>query len=327
MTARVTMRTPLRYRDGADAALDRPPHVRAASGAAFVAGRMAVIQDDANFIALVDPVSGVAESLPLPAGHGGRRLFDDRRGNKRFKLDLEACVAIVSGSGIMLVAFGSGSSPARQRIVVVDRAETREPTVSVVTANALYESLRRETAFAGSDLNIEGALLRDGRITLFGCGNGEAAGELVPLNATCALDWSALERYLRAPGTVLPPPPRDVVQYVLGSIDGFPLGFTDAATWGDAVMFSAVAEDSPDARRDGRVAGSVLGIIAADGQVRHTRITGERGIPFHGKVEGLAIDRGGRAVLYALVDDDDSDTAAELCVIEVTGSWPSREGV
>ena len=48
-------------------------------------------------------------------------------------------------------------------------------------------------------------------------------------------------------------PARDVVRYELGVIDGIPLGFTDATALGDAVLFSAAAEDSPDATRDGRV--------------------------------------------------------------------------
>ncbi len=61
--ARVLSRRPLRYDDGADATRDRPAHVRAGSGCAFVdipgvGRRLAVVQDDAHFIALVNATRG-----------------------------------------------------------------------------------------------------------------------------------------------------------------------------------------------------------------------------------------------------------------------------
>jgi hypothetical protein len=71
-----------------------------------VGGRLAVIQDDANFVAFVDAESGDVDALALSPGEGGARCFDDARGNKAHKLDLEAC--IVHGS--RLIAFGSGVS-------------------------------------------------------------------------------------------------------------------------------------------------------------------------------------------------------------------------
>ena len=43
-------------------------------------------------------------------------MFDDVRGNKKLKLDLEACIVLPDGR---LVAFGSGSSPQREKIVTV----------------------------------------------------------------------------------------------------------------------------------------------------------------------------------------------------------------
>src|SRR4051794_24780273 len=114
LSARAVRAVPLLYAEGADAALDRPAHVRSASGIARVAGRIAVIQDDANSVALVNPPTGLARAITLPAGEGGVRQFDDLRGNKRFKLDLESCVLVRDGDGPgMLMALGSGSLPAR----------------------------------------------------------------------------------------------------------------------------------------------------------------------------------------------------------------------
>jgi hypothetical protein len=69
LTARITRAVPLLYVDGADPSLDRPAHVRSASGLARVAGCFAVVQDDANFVAVVDAATGLAR-LPASAGSG-----------------------------------------------------------------------------------------------------------------------------------------------------------------------------------------------------------------------------------------------------------------
>src|SRR5690348_6229765 len=82
----------LRYMDVAPLGEDRPRHVRAASGLAWTAGRLAVIQDDVAFIALVG--AGDVSAITLPRGANGRRRFEVRLGNKMEKLDLEACVAV-----------------------------------------------------------------------------------------------------------------------------------------------------------------------------------------------------------------------------------------
>ncbi|HEX8906906.1 MAG TPA: hypothetical protein VF771_18795, partial [Longimicrobiaceae bacterium] len=73
LAARVVRSVPLLYAAGADPSLDRPAHVRAASSAVRIGGRLAVVQDDANFVAMVDPETGLADAITLPAGHGGAR--------------------------------------------------------------------------------------------------------------------------------------------------------------------------------------------------------------------------------------------------------------
>jgi len=145
LRARVVRSIPLLYADGAYAALDRPAHVRAGSGIAWIGGLLAVVQDDANFIALVDPASYDVRALTLPAGEGGVRLFGSDRGNKQLKLDLEACVALPDGpGGEMLVAFGSGSTPQRERIVLVDTPGVND--LSLQRADITYSYIPRSDA-------------------------------------------------------------------------------------------------------------------------------------------------------------------------------------
>ncbi|MGZ3477188.1 MAG: hypothetical protein ACXWUG_26785, partial [Polyangiales bacterium] len=47
-------RRELRYGLGADPSIDRPAHVRAASAVVRMGTRLAIVQDDASFLALVD---------------------------------------------------------------------------------------------------------------------------------------------------------------------------------------------------------------------------------------------------------------------------------
>lgn len=74
LAARVVKRSALHYSGGPDEATDRPGHVRAGSGLAQVAGGLVVIQDDSNFLALIDPERPMAaQAIPLPAGPDASR--------------------------------------------------------------------------------------------------------------------------------------------------------------------------------------------------------------------------------------------------------------
>jgi hypothetical protein len=119
LSAIVRSRVSLLYAEGADSSTDRPAHVRAASGLVRVNDRIALIQDDASFVALIDAASGQAHAIPLPTGDDGVRQFDHTRGNKKHKLDLEACVATALDGDPTLLAFGSGSKPRREVVDVM----------------------------------------------------------------------------------------------------------------------------------------------------------------------------------------------------------------
>lgn len=323
LAARVIRVTPLIYTSGADAALDRPAHVRAGSSLARFGHILAVVQDDANFVAIIDTQTQETRAIELPVGEGGVRQFDDLRGNKRFKCDFEACVAVAAHGADALLAFGSGSSPLRERVMVIRDPAGASPQVTVAETPELYAALRAAQDFAGSDMNIEGAVMVGDQVRLFGRGNGVARGTLLPLDATCDLAWPALWAYLQSPRAGAPPQPQTIVQYQLGELAGLRLGFTDAASGPGALIFSAAAEDSPDATRDGPVAGSVLGVFDTTGQARWTALCDADGERFTGKVEGVALmpDRPYRA--YVVVDRDDPGHPSELCEVELAGSWYS----
>ena len=321
LRAVVTARRALHYALGGDVDEDRPAHVRAASSLAWIGGQIALVQDDANFVALVDAADGDAHVIALPRGKGGLRLFDDVRGNKKFKLDLEACAAIESVDGPVLLAFGSGSKKRRRTVVTIDRFDHDTPRVRTADATTFYELLETATAFAGGDMNIEGVLPIADTVRFFGRGNGATRRGIDAVNATCDVSLTALLEYLDDPIHRAPPGADGFVQYALGNIDGVSLGFTDAASCGADVLYTATAEASADATVDGAIAGSAVGVIDVTGGVRFAVITDANGVAIREKVEGLLLSRSAPGVVYLVLDPDDTTRPSELCTVALHGDW------
>ncbi len=118
LEAHVVRRVAMTYDAGPSEPDDRPPHVRAASGLSAFKEYLAVIQDDANWLALID-ADGRIHALPLPPGPSGARVFSRDRGNKHEKFDLEACTTVPGEGSHELIGFGSGSHVGREWILRV----------------------------------------------------------------------------------------------------------------------------------------------------------------------------------------------------------------
>jgi len=341
LSAHVLSRFPMRYARGPELAQDRPSHVRAASGVAWLPlaladgprrEQLAVIQDDAAFVALVDPDSGLAQAAALPAGPGGARLFQKERGNKHLKLDLEACVVGSVFGAPHLVAFGSGSSEPRERIVLLpcDTAfQAAERGAHVKDARAFYAALRAEEAFSGSELNLEGVVLRENphslrrELLLFQRGNGAEVSGRAAVNATAIVSWPSFVEWLESDDPAKSPPPlRAVTRYDLGEVDGVRLTFTDAANGPrGSVLFLACAEASPNTVDDGEVRGTYVGVIGADGGVRVAPLLDEAGRPSRDKAEGIVRDVRQAHRVVLTVDRDDPDLPSDLLHVSLEGGW------
>jgi len=299
LTVTIVSERLLRYTRPAHPDDDRPAHVRAASGLAVLDGKLFVIQDDANFIAVVD--GDEVEAIALPRGPGGRRQFESALGNKLDKLDLEACIADAGE----LIAFGSGSIPiVREQICRV--GGDRE--VVIASASELYGNVR---AAIGGVLNVEGAAHVGGELWLFHRGN---TGPSDPGPAIARVSFAEFRAFLDgAPAPAI----RGVDRYDLGTtIDGVRFGFTDAATCGDRVFVVCAAEASRDAIEDGVVGGSRIGVLDRE-LVRYAPLVGTDGRPR--KVEGLAFE--GRDRAWITVDSDDPHAPAPLCEVSFEGPW------
>lgn len=234
-------------------------------------------------------------------------------------MDLEACVTTIAmDGGPILVAIGSGSSRAREQIVIV-QGDSRP---RIIGAAALYEALRANASFAGSELNIEGAaFLPGGVLRLFQRGNGAPRGDRRPVNATGDLDWGVLWSFLNEEERARPPALCNIVQYDLGQTEGIRFTFTDATLAGSgAIVYLASAEDSPDAVQDGEVLGTSIGLIETD-RARWTHLLDERGQKLKEKAEGVALDPGNPSCAWLCIDPDDPDRPSDLCEVELSGSW------
>lgn len=317
-SARVVARRAMRYAAGADPRDDRLGFVRAGSGIAWIGDRLAVVQDDAHFVALVDPETGMAEAVALPADAEGRRLFDESRGLKHLKMDLESCFARPHERGLTLTALGSGSTDRRTRIVRLHFATpTTAPTVQVLDATAMYAALAADHRFSGSALNVEGALVRGDELVLFQRGNGAASVALAAVNSVGILSLAAFDRYLAGDGPA--PTLTQVTQYDLGRAHGVPYGFTDATLTPDGdVLFVASAEDSASTVSDGAVLGTVVGRIDAAGSARTGQLFEEDGAASRLKAEAIALDPRDLHRAFVVIDVDDPSAPSELLEIRLS---------
>ena len=233
------------------------------------------------------------------------RLPAGKKDRKRSKPDFEAIVALPPFEhypvGALLV-LGSGSRRARRTGVIVplDDRGAIDQRATVTDLAALYGALEREF----DELNVEAAFVDGAYLSLLHRGNkGDARNARVRI---------ALPPLLGALSAGVPPPRSallDITAFSLGSIAGVPLCFTDAAALPDGgFAFTAVAEDTDDSYADGACAGSAIGIVDGEDNVRALwRLEPSL------KVEGIGVRplRGGLEIRI-VTDADDSTVPAQL---------------
>lgn len=306
LSAQIVSRRSLHHADGT--------HVRAASGLCWFQGNLCMVQDDALQLAMLDLQSGTVQALDLPLRADGARFFDVQRGNKADKPDFESCLAITLEGAPKLLAFGSGSRPNRETLLLV-HADLR---CELLDAHALYAGMRAAPDLLRNELNVEAAVrleLPAGPVLrLFQRSNGALLGTEPAACASFDLAWPTLEMYLRGRGPA--PLPQDVRHYALGSLDGARLTFTDATVHGSEVLFLASAEASPSAYDDGAVTGSVLGLLDAT-SARTCLLLNEQGQPVLDKAEGIALLAPDRALV--VFDPDDHTRPATLVEVALRG--------
>lgn len=293
---------------------DLPAYVRGASTLRRWHGVVVVAQDDVSALAVVDVMRPDAVvPVLLPRGEAGRRTFGPSLGNKTFKMDLEASVVLPDGR---YVAFGSGSTERRETIVVMHP----DRRVVLVDGHAWYAQLRGEPAFAGDELNVEGALVVEDALWLFQRRNSVGSQSAI---GVIALD--AFVRWIDGRGQT--PSIQSVHAVDLGAVEGVPYGFTDATVVPNGDVYAiASAEATANAYDDGPVLGTILLRLARDARPLMTferwDIADVDGTPTTSKIEGLEYASGSGDArepleFWAVTDDDDESAASLLLRIRV----------
>jgi hypothetical protein len=291
----------------------RHAHLAAGSGMQVLGATAYVIADDelhlARFAATGTTPGTMLRVLPGPD------LPLDPDARKAAKPDLEALTRLPGtddGGAPLLVGVPSGSKPHRGTGFAwpLDASGALTGTPATVDFAPLYDALRGRIR---GKLNIEGAALRGSELVLLHRGNSARGAA-----ASIGLDLPTVQRQLRAgrlDGTAV----TGVQAHDLGELDGVRLGFTDAvALPGGRIGFTAAAEVTDDPVDDGRVTGSVVGVLGARGQVEQLRRIGGTGM----KVEGIAVvqspagqallDGADQVHLRLVTDDDDASRASQL---------------
>lgn len=309
LRAEIREKRPLRYSAEPGTASGIASYVRAASAIRRLGTRLIVIQDDVNALAVIDASNRIVPLL-LPRGADGRRSFDDTIGNKRLKMDLEAAVALPDAR---VLAFGSGSARAREKILVVEWGTS----VRVRRAPGLYARLRKHCETVGTELNIEGAVIQGHRLRLFQRGNGERVTGGRSGSLVFDVDFAQFLAWLAGRGPV--PNVTDVLEVDLGTIDGVPFGFTDAAVTADGrIAFLACAEESANVRGDGPVLGCRFGWLD-DTDASVTAVIEPDGRATALKLEGIEPRPGSTEMFDVVADMDRPDQPALLVGLRVSG--------
>jgi hypothetical protein len=284
----------------AAAASMRPLHLSAASGLVCLNSIMYVVADDELHLGVFSTDSEPGHLIRLFDGV----LPDSQAARKRQKPDLEALTLLPAFRDFphgALLAVGSGSRPNRCRGVLL--ALDPHGAICGSPRNLDLSSILAPLNEEFSEVNIEGAVVVQDELRLFQRGNkGQAANAIIRFQLSPVLDALQKERA----GAIKP---AAINRLDLGFIDGVPLSFTDAAPLPDGGMvFTAVAEDSEDAFRDGPCVGAAIGIADSNGDLR-CLLQLDR--PH--KVEGIdARLDGNRLDLLLVTDADNAEIPAAL---------------
>jgi hypothetical protein len=286
--------------------------VRAASAVVgFGDGRL-VVSDDATHAAWLRPGAETTRVRLLPPVEG-HEVFEEERGTKHLKPDLEtACEVSVDGSPAVLV-MGSGSSPRRMRWCLV-RLVNGTPEVAVAEMADVYAAVAEAFRVGLDVLNLEGACTVGAALRWFhrglptaGLPSGSVDLDLDAVVAAALGDLDAADLRVTRP-----------VHYDLGSVDGVGLAVTDVVALPDGDLLAcAAAEDSPNARDDGPVTATALTRIRDDSVQEVVPLPHLGGAVL--KVEGLMVLDAdpAEATLFAVTDVDDPEAASWAATLRV----------
>jgi hypothetical protein len=251
-----------------------------------------IIGDDSNFLFELNNHWKIINTIQM----FDRPTNAEKRIVKKIKPDLEAMTLVPPSH---LLAIGSGSLPEVRDVGVLINLAAQDE-LEYLNFNDMYEMLRSIT----SQVNIEGACNVDDKIVLLNRGDNEHSNQLIITN------WN--RKQLTVDKQL------DIHFLDLPQIENVNSGFTGCVYLPetDLMIFCASAEETSNAYDDGKIKGSMLGLMENFTQQiagHDFRITATI-IPdfFKGKkIESVCIDEfiaGNEVTLLTVADNDNGKT-------------------
>ena len=283
-----------------------PISVPSASGIEMFKDRYYVIGDDSQFLFILNSDRSLLRKVKLFEPEE----IEKGRIPKKLKADLEAISVISIDRKDYLLVIGSGSKPAREKAFVINLNDPDD--VMAYSLSSLYEVFRSDNSITGGEkLNIEGLASDDSKLFLFQRGNIGGKNVMIEI---------ATEDFLKVinGGKI---PDYKLVQFNLPSIQGIPSGFSGATYMADSglLIYTASVEDTENEIDDGKVMGSLVGIIdmGKDKSAKNVFLKQNGGfLPV--KIESLTIHSKNRENEFILATVTDNDQGgSELILLDL----------
>ncbi len=199
---------------------------------------------------------------------------------KKEKADLEA----ITKKGNELAILGSGSTENRNWLF---NYHIQSKIVEQISFTGMYQKIKSELQIKDDELNIEGLILADNKVSLFQRGNGATSKNGVIY------------------GNDNPENPEfKFLPFDLPKIKNVECTFTDAILVDDKIFFLACAEDTNSTYLDGEVLGSIIGII----DFKTMKLERTQQISDRHKFEGLTLyKKSNSEIEFLLCEDNDTD--------------------
>ena len=254
-----------------------------------------IVGDDATGLYLLNLSNYQQRKIPIATLNQ-----DLYREPKSIKRDFECATFITWNGQEYLLAFGSGSTPLRDNLLMIHTTEFTD--CRILSLHPFYEGLRKLTQTKIEAWNIEGVTTEMDYLYLLNRGN----------NMILNFRISELIPFLMDASSPFPTTTHHSIR--LPFIQNFEAKLSGACTLDSHhLVFSATVEDTPEWSKDGPVWGSFIGIYS----LRQSTVTAtfllqdESGVPLKEKIESVSIVRnspGEDLELLAVGDNDNGTT-------------------
>jgi hypothetical protein len=290
--------------------------IPSASGIEKVENRYYVIGDDSPYLFTLNENFKIIAKTKLlePKDVAAGRI------PKSVKPDLEAITSLSIEGETHLLILGSGATEYRNQGYLVPLDRGRLGQVRPIDFTALYQALQDNQKVAGSaTLNIEGVAANEEFLYVL--------HRFSPGGQNVLLLYAMEEIIPFLMGLSPAPAAKHIQPWTLPDIENIKTGFSGLMPYDNGqLLFTASAEETPNAILDGKVYGSLVGWMSPDFAASDTQkpqqiavVTEADGSIYKGKLESISLgeplpEGGYQAVAVA----DSDDGKSELVVLKLT---------